>query len=109
VKCIDDGCARKGEVLSQAKWNAEHGPRCKRCRQLGREIRAGFAMQIDTSSTGGRNAFDSTVADSCFRVLPDNPAAMLDEARLGQALMDALWGMWRTLGVAPTDGEEIES
>jgi len=109
VKCIDDGCARKGEVLSQAKWNAEHGPRCKRCRQLGREIRAGFAMQIDTSSTGGRNAFDSTIADSCFRVLPDNPAAMLDEARLGQALMDALWGMWRTLGAAPTDGEEIES
>lgn len=109
VKCIDDGCARKGEVLSQAKWNAEHGPRCKRCHQLGREIRAGFAMQIDTSSTGGRNALDSTVADSCFRVLPDNPAAMLDEARLGQALMDALWGMWRTIGAAPTDGEEIES
>lgn len=109
VKCIDDRCARKGEVLSQTKWDAEHRPRCKRCQPLGRQIQAGIAMQIDISSVAGRNAFDSTVADSCFRVLPDDPATMPDRARLGQLLMDALWDTWRTLGAAPTSGEEIES
>ena len=100
VRCTDDRCPRKGEVLSQEKWSTEHGVRCKSCEFLGNKIGAGFAMQI--------NVLDTTVADSCFRLLPDNPVTMLGMDRLGQMLMDALRDTWRRLGAAPTDGEEIE-
>jgi len=109
VRCIDDRCSRRGEVLSQEKWSTVHGARCKSCQSLGREIRAGFAMQIDISSVASKNAFDTTVVDSCFRHLVDNPATVLGTDRLGQMLMDALRDRWRMLGAASTHGEEIES